>query len=105
MGVLEYQHMPSLRDVAHNKWLCIFTIQQQLEIPAGTGIRVPLSGTKMLRYHTEMLDARIPMPAASASMLMPSNETIQTNHLIMGLVGEIRTLSLATSCKEGLVWC
>jgi hypothetical protein len=26
MGLLEYQAMPSLRDVAPNEWLCIFTI-------------------------------------------------------------------------------
>jgi hypothetical protein len=37
-----------------------------------TGLRVPQSGTGMLRYCIEMLDARIPMPAASASMPMPS---------------------------------
>ena len=26
MGLLEYQIMPSLRDVAHDGWLCTFTI-------------------------------------------------------------------------------
>jgi hypothetical protein len=31
--------------------------------------------------------------------------TSETNHLIMWLVGETRTLSLATSCKEGMIWC
>jgi hypothetical protein len=30
------------------------------------------SGTRILRYQTEMIDARIPMQAASALMLMPS---------------------------------
>ncbi len=30
------------------------------------------SGTEMLRYQTEMIDAGIPMPAASALMPMPS---------------------------------
>ncbi len=25
MGLLEYQAMPSLRDVAHDGWLCTFT--------------------------------------------------------------------------------
>ncbi len=34
MGLLEYQAMPSLRDVAHDGWLCTFTMQQQLEIPS-----------------------------------------------------------------------
>ncbi len=29
----------------------------------------------------------------------------ETNHLIMRLLGEIRTMSLALSCKEGMVWC
>jgi hypothetical protein len=32
----------------------------------------------MLRYWTEMLDAGIPMPAASASMPMPSNGKYRT---------------------------
>ncbi len=35
---------------------------------SGTGISVPQSGTEMLRYRTEMLDAGISMPAASASI-------------------------------------
>ncbi len=39
---------------------------------SGTGISVPQSDTGMLRYRTEMLDARMPMPTASASMPMPS---------------------------------
>ncbi len=39
---------------------------------SGTGIRVAQSGTGMLRYRTEMLDAGIPMPAPSASMPMHS---------------------------------
>jgi len=38
----------------------------------GTGIRVPLSGNRMLRYQTEMLDAGMPMHVASASMPVPS---------------------------------
>ncbi len=37
-----------------------------------TEIRVPQSGTGMLRYRTEMLDAGITMPAALASMPMPT---------------------------------
>jgi hypothetical protein len=42
---------------------------------SGTGIRVPQSGTGMLRYRTEMLDTGIPMPAASASMPLPSYDS------------------------------
>ncbi len=38
----------------------------------GTGIRVSQSGTGMVRYRTGMLDAAIPMPAASASVPMIS---------------------------------
>ncbi len=30
------------------------------------------SGTGMLRYRTEIMDAGIPMPVASASMTMPN---------------------------------
>jgi hypothetical protein len=32
MGLLEYHAVPSLRDVAHDGWLCTFTKQQLLEI-------------------------------------------------------------------------
>jgi hypothetical protein len=39
---------------------------------SGTGIRVHQSSTGMQRYRTEMLNEEIPMPAPSASMLMPS---------------------------------
>ncbi len=38
-----------------------------------TGIRLPQPGAGMLRYRTEMLDAGIPSPAASASVPMPRN--------------------------------
>ncbi len=34
MRLLENQTMPSLRHVAHDGWLCAFTILQQLEIPS-----------------------------------------------------------------------
>ncbi len=34
MGLLEYQAMPSLRNVAHDGWLCTFIIEQQLQIPS-----------------------------------------------------------------------
>jgi hypothetical protein len=52
--------------------LSTFTEQQQLEIPSGTEIMVLQSSTRMLRYRTEILDVRILMPAASASMPIPS---------------------------------
>jgi hypothetical protein len=51
----------------------------------GTGIRVPQSGIGMLRYRTEMLDAEIPMPAASASMPMPSYAGFQAERFVLGL--------------------
>jgi hypothetical protein len=35
------------------------------------------SGTGMLRFRTEVRDAGMPMPAASASMPMPSYENFQ----------------------------
>ncbi len=37
-----------------------------------SGTSVHQSGTGMLKYRTEMTDARLPMPVASASMPMPS---------------------------------
>jgi hypothetical protein len=39
---------------------------------SGAGIKVRQSGSRTLRHQTEMLDAGIPIPAASASMPMPS---------------------------------
>jgi hypothetical protein len=40
---------------------------------SGTGIRGTQSSTGLLRYRAEILDARMPMPAASAWMPMPSS--------------------------------
>ncbi len=40
---------------------------------SGTGIRGTQSSTGMLRYRSEILDSRMPMPAASAWMPMPSS--------------------------------
>ncbi len=51
----------------HPNWATYSTFVQFL-----TCRNAGLSGTGMLRYRTEMLDAGIPMPAASASMPMPS---------------------------------
>jgi hypothetical protein len=39
---------------------------------SGTGIWVPHSGTRILQYRTQLLDAGVPMPLVSASMLIPS---------------------------------
>ncbi len=36
MGLLEYQAIPSLRDVAHDGWLCTFTKYQQLKNQLGS---------------------------------------------------------------------
>jgi hypothetical protein len=45
MGLLEYQAMPSLRDVAHDGWLFTFTIKQQLEIPSARSWAAPVRAT------------------------------------------------------------
>ncbi len=34
VGLLKYQAIPSLRDVAHDGWLCTFILYKQLEIPS-----------------------------------------------------------------------
>jgi hypothetical protein len=48
MGLLEYRAMPSLRDVAHDGWLCTFTKEQQLEMPSDRSWAAPVrtTGTK-----------------------------------------------------------
>jgi hypothetical protein len=51
MGLLEYQALPPLRNVAHDGWLCIFTIQQQLEIPSARSWAAPVR--RVTRYGTE----------------------------------------------------
>jgi hypothetical protein len=45
MGLLEYQAMPFSRDVAHDGWLCTFTINQQLEVPSARSWVVPVRAT------------------------------------------------------------
>ena len=49
----EYQAMPSLRDIAQDdRWLCTFTIQQQLEIPSARSLGSSSQGS---RYKTEKI--------------------------------------------------
>ncbi len=45
MGLLEYQAMPSLCDVAYDGWLCTFTIKQQQEIPSVRSWAAPVRET------------------------------------------------------------
>jgi hypothetical protein len=49
MGLLEYQAMPSLNDVAHDRWLCTFTIEQQLEIPSARSLAAHVRATGTVR--------------------------------------------------------
>jgi hypothetical protein len=42
---IEYQAMPSLRDVAHDEWVYTFTIIQQLEIPSARSWAAPVRVT------------------------------------------------------------
>ncbi len=42
MGLLEYQTMPSLREVAHGGWFFTFTIEQQLEVPSARSWEAPV---------------------------------------------------------------
>jgi hypothetical protein len=48
MGLLEYQAMPSLRDVAHYEWLCTFTAAAGNSISSQLG-----SSYQGNRYNTE----------------------------------------------------
>ncbi len=50
MGLLEYQAMPSLRDIANDGWLCTFIISQQLEIPQA---RIRKAGGRDRPSHTK----------------------------------------------------
>jgi hypothetical protein len=49
MGLLEYQAMPSLPDVAHDGWLCTFTMSQQLEIPSARNWAAPVRAAVTVR--------------------------------------------------------
>jgi hypothetical protein len=42
---LEYQAMPSMRDVAHDGWLYTFTIKHQLQIPSAHSWAAPVRAT------------------------------------------------------------
>jgi hypothetical protein len=53
MGLLEYQALPSLRDVAHDGWLCTFTIKQQLKIPSARSWAAPVRATGTARQHVQ----------------------------------------------------
>jgi hypothetical protein len=48
-GLLEYQAMPYLHDVAHDGWLCTFTIKQQLEIPSARSCAAHFRATGRVR--------------------------------------------------------
>ncbi len=50
MGLIEYQAMPSLRDLAHDGWLCTFTVKQKLEITSARR-------SQGNRYGTEKADS------------------------------------------------
>jgi len=70
---LQFYRFPECRTVRHP----VNPVPEWKEIrmpePVRSGIRRETqSGTGMLRYRTEMMNARIPMPAASASMSMPN---------------------------------
>ncbi len=47
--ILEDQVMPSLCDVAHDGWLCTFTIKQQLEIPSARSWAAPVRANGTVR--------------------------------------------------------
>ncbi len=49
MGLLEYRAMTSLHDIAHDEWLCTFTIKQQLEIPSARCWAAPVRETGTVR--------------------------------------------------------
>jgi hypothetical protein len=48
MGLLEYQAIPSFREVDH-RWLCAFIIEQQLEIPSALSWAAPVRATGTVR--------------------------------------------------------
>ncbi len=77
LDLLEYQAMPSLRDVAHEGWLCTFTIQQSSwkfrQLPSGQVLSgQPLLYRKDRRYvlscpsHTKSHLPGHPSPASQA---------------------------------------
>jgi hypothetical protein len=79
MGLLEHQAMPSLRDVAHDRWLCTFTIIQQLETQSARSWAAPVwaTGTVQKRqavrpvHHVQNYICRVTLlqPARQAAML------------------------------------
>jgi hypothetical protein len=48
-GLLEYQAMPSLLDVAHDGLFCTFTISQQLSNPSARSWAAPVRATGTVR--------------------------------------------------------
>ncbi len=104
-GQLEYQNMPSLRDIAHcclhllnnSNWKFHQVLEEWFPNPVpecyGTdwdaGCRNTDAGSIGLNADSQLWEIG----------------TSETNHLIMELVCETRTSALDMLCKEGMAWC
>jgi hypothetical protein len=85
--------MPSLRDVAHDGWLCtcIFTMLQKLEIPSARSWAAPVRATGTVRkrqavrpvhHNNTSCLVTLLQPARRAAMLgQPSNLRTHWQHL------------------------
>jgi hypothetical protein len=73
MGLLEYHAMPSLRDVAHDRWLCTFIMKQQQEIPSARSWAAPVRASETVQpvHHVQNESYRVTpfLPARRAAVL------------------------------------
>jgi hypothetical protein len=86
-GLLEYQTMSSLRDVAHDGWLCTFTSSWNFhQLAAGQLLSgQPVRSGKAKRYGPS-ITYKI-TPAGSLSSSQPGGPPCWTSPLAFGLIG------------------
>jgi hypothetical protein len=103
-GVYEYQAMPSLRDVAHDGWLCVmctFTISWKFhQLAAGHAGKAVWFGKG--RRFGPSITYKI-TPAGSLSSSQPGGPPSWTSPLAFGLIGATPpTLSRASGCRRAI---
>ncbi len=86
-----YQAMSSLRNVAHDEWLCTFAKQKQLEAPSARSWAAPVKATGTVRkrqaVHGPSITCKI-TPTGSLSSSQPGGPPAWASLLAFGLSGD-----------------
>jgi hypothetical protein len=95
MGLVEYQSIASLRDVAHDGRLCTFTTQQELEIPSSGSGATPVRATGTVRKRQAV---RLVHHVQNHT----SRDTLSTSHAARRAAVLDQPSSLRPHCKKSL---